>query len=258
MKNTLIEDYLYKLKNYKFTSYRQEQIANELSKELPQANSIKELRNLLSDYLELIQSGSSCCSVLTNLIPVSIYSFFTSSEETTRLPNKRGQARDLKQLLEGWLDELNALKTSKKLACKKLDKMPFQNKAEPLMILIRELLNNPQALMHQKIPSLIKELNSSDLESALENLAKLPNSPKLTSRRRGDFSAQAAIYTKHTGCFALLADNSAVYNDKDKLLTLTNSLLQEALIIYKDLHTEEATATQSQIIEEQARSYGHG
>jgi hypothetical protein len=254
MKNTLIADYSFKLENYKFTSSRQERIAAKLFKELPQAKSIIELQNLLSDYLKLSKSDSR--SFLTDLIPVSLFSFFTNSGEYTLPLNKRrGQPRDLFQLINSWLCGLELQVTAKTFARETLENFHTSKQVERLINLLRELLNDPKAEMHLHMSNLVKRLNSDDLEKALEQLSNLPPALKAKTQRPGDFFAQAALNKNHATCIALLANNAAAHKDGDRLLALTNSLLQDALIIYKDLHSSEIKEMPVEVIEEQPQSH---
>ncbi|KTC87290.1 MULTISPECIES: hypothetical protein [Legionella] len=257
MKNSLTEIYHLMLGHYKFSSYRQERIAIALSKDLPHANSIKELHHLLCDYLQLL--NGDCCSFLADLIPVSVFSFFAGSEENARLLRKRGQPRDLSLLISSWVGNIETQIS----ALERLKAFYYPKQTEALVNLIFELLETPKALMHLNMLNLIKRLNSNDLEDALVKLAKLPpalevNKHPSESKRPGNYCAQITFNKNHAACIKLLANNAAAHRDEDRLLALTNSLLQDALIIYKDLHTPEVTLVQSQTIEEQTHTLGCG
>ncbi|ARH01159.1 hypothetical protein [Legionella micdadei] len=249
MRNSIVEDYLHLLKISKFASSKQKQLAAELITQLPRVKSTGEVQALFSRYSKLASEEDSfsfnlfCC-------------FFSPLEELSPLRQQRSRIRNLSEMLEEWNTLLTQQEVLKHTVWRKLIGLPPQNKSEPLVRLICEMINTPDSSMNGRMRSLLIHANADNLESALATLAKLPPStPK--NLRKGDFGSPSPSRknSDHTACLGLLANNSAAYARDTPDWILANNLLQVALQMYDDLHHEELKTMDSKpFIEEEGQS----
>lgn len=212
MKNSIVTDYIYLLQNKKnlLTNRQERRLATKLIKELSGISSLKELRQLLSIYLgENMRQNRAYFDKST---------FFAN--------------------LRGWDADLAKLEKLEKSAHKILEQLD-----EPLSLIefINQLLAIPESLLHYKTLDFLNDLNSANLKETLLYLADLPRAPKPQTLLPGDYASIQHLNKPHKACIRFLNNNSATHktNSKDSNWLLANSLLQNGLRIYKDIHAEE-------------------
>ena len=115
---------------------------------------------------------------------------------------------------------------------------------EHLIALIKELLDDPRSLVHDRILSFLKGLQEIEpFQGVLDHLARQPITPRATNINPGDFNAIIPQNEQHATCLILLRNNSAKFDDRNVHSSRANDLLQALLIIYSEIQAPPEKAT---------------
>ena len=117
--------------------------------------------------------------------------------------------------------------------------IPLQKKELiDLIDLLIEVLAHSLNLLHHRALGLLNSLNvHEELQNIINHLAQQCSVPRPNHPTPGSFNACTPLNDKHASCLNLLRNNSATYDVSNPNSTKTNHLLQNLLIIYKDIHT---------------------
>lgn len=101
---------------------------------------------------------------------------------------------------------------------------------------INDVLSEPDCLLHGRGLSFVKGLgNAEQLRKTLLYLDSLPQVPAPEKPLPGTFDAMVPINDKQAACISLLRNNSFAFQAGHPCNDPANSLLQNALLIHKDI-----------------------
>ena len=210
MSNFLNEDYVFWLNRYKEKTVNPtvRLIAGELITLLPKAKSIEDVIFLLKKY--------------------------TSTSEDRAL---YGPINFFAQL-STWQTELDNILNNCSMALLLLEDNNTNQNIAPLIRFLHELLTSPKLRMHNRMPGLLAILDK-ELPNILHFLANLEKVPLPILSQPGSFNAIIPCSTDHAACILLLNNLSHKFDEHNILWTRSNTLLQNALLIYQDKQLKE-------------------
>lgn len=205
MSNFLNEDYVFWLNRYKekTENHTVRLIAGELITLLPKAQSIEEVVLLLKKY--------------------------TSSSEDHAL---YGPINFFAQL-STWQTELGNILNKCSMAQLLLEDNNSNPDTAPLIRFLHELLTSPKLKLHNRMPGLLVILDK-ELPNVMHFLTNLEKAPLPIPPQTGSFAAIKPCSTDHAACIALLNNLSNKFDEHNILWSRSNTLLQNALLIYQD------------------------
>lgn len=107
-----------------------------------------------------------------------------------------------------------------------------------LLSLLQEIIQEPTVLAHGRISSLLDVLCQEQLPEIIDYLVNLEEVPLPEIAPKGSFFAQKISTPQQARCIALLRNLAAAINENSPIWHQANSLLQNALLLYSELHTE--------------------
>ncbi len=189
------------------------QIAMMLTEQIPSVESISQFKNILDSIsMQLTQSPSFFQNPLDP--------FHTKLNEWITTVNQ----------LNGW--DLQAVESI-------LDKIKTSENTKDVIILLKDTLASPKAMLHLNVQPLLRHLTDEDyLQKLMDHLADLPFIPYPEHPAAGTFAAIPARNKEHKTCLMLLNNNSKAYQENNLNNQNANQFLQSLLQIDLYLHTE--------------------
>lgn len=144
------------------------------------------------------------------------------------------------QLMDELSTDINARKNLKpdELIGKIQTKETSNNTINHLLSFLTETLRHPDFLLHSRTRALTSTL--ARLDDIIDHLITLEPVERSSTPRPGSFDAEILRSETHGVCIDLIRANSAVFNESNATWSATNDLLQELLIINRELITEPA------------------
>ena len=136
-----------------------------------------------------------------------------------------------------WHNHLTLLESRLKSAREALaiaDTQPIT--IRPLIALATEVLDNSQSLLHSTMLSFLTLLSSTSIQDTLLYLANLDKAPAPIKPSPGTFAALTPLTRNHAACIQLIINTSVAIDLKNARWEQANSLLQNLLLIHKDLN----------------------
>lgn len=208
MKNSIVETYLQSLKT---PNFKPRYLVSEFKAALSKVKSYSELYDLICTYLAEEPADLSDANAPILKSP----GFFHT--------------------LKGWKQSLDQDAETARTIRENLENL---SAPEALVSFIKQLLANPDNLLHQRIPGLLKHLDLAHLQETLEALARLPEAPWPAQILPGDYLAIQPFNELHSQCIRLLNNNSRAFDENNIYWVRANSILQTVLLIFEDLRPD--------------------
>lgn len=157
--------------------------------------------------------------------------------EKTISQNQYGPLNYNKKLSD-WYQEVINISKDCALAKIYLQNLEITPQNALLIRFLTQLMNEPKALLHTSIPSLVYVLNSKNLPELIEFIVSLETAPQPVDPRQGSFAALVPKNSDHQACLALLNNLVKQYNENNPLWVAGNSLLQTSLKIFNEYDME--------------------
>lgn len=119
-----------------------------------------------------------------------------------------------------------------------LQDVPRTPENTPFIDLLKDILNDKRARMHHRITSILSVLRNEHFPDLLLYITKLAEKPYPTNPKEGDFAAIQPVNEYHRTCLHML-NNLAQSPNSHPDWSAGNGLLQAALLVYLDMHSEE-------------------
>jgi hypothetical protein len=196
------------------------------AKKQPYATEAKKIATVLAKNHNLERLSREISKILATIPLTREYSVVEETPSFFKITTKLNTDISARESLK--LDEFIAQAQARKTS---------NHAINQLLSFLIETLRHPDFRMHSRTLALTSTLvHLDDIIDHLETLAPVARSS--TAPRPGSFDAEAIRSEEHSGCIDLIRANSAVYDEKNTSWMATNDLLQELLIINRDLTTE--------------------
>ncbi|KTD80522.1 hypothetical protein [Legionella waltersii] len=139
--------------------------------------------------------------------------------------------------LMNWRNDLLARKTQFELAMQTLQQTAMSPKISPLIDLLTEMLQAPQAILYHDLTSILHCICDPSFSMVLKFIEQQHEAPQPVNPPRGSFAAAKPLNDNHRHCLALLNNIADSYpvNSHNRLWEKANGLLQNALRLYVDI-----------------------
>lgn len=136
-----------------------------------------------------------------------------------------------------WKSDLEKVVLGQQKALDALETIVITAENKNLLMLLKEILENHELLLHRHIPILLQTLCDSAVPDLIKYIIQLPQAHPLSP----SFVPQAAKSEQHAACIALLNNTAAQSLSKHPLWRRANTLVHTALVIYQELDLVEVS-----------------
>jgi hypothetical protein len=220
MKNFIIESYSRWLHRFAESqdNKKLKLSAEKLSEEILDAHSINQAQNIIQKYTAVSEYDVMNTAVFHNKI-------LEWNKNLTLLESRITSAK------------LNLASVDSKLIA-----------ITPLIALVTDILEDPQNLLHCSMLSFVTLLSSPRLQDTLQYVASLDKAPAPIDPPPGTFAALKPLNSDHADCIQLILNNSAAIDSKNVHWEQANSLLQNLLLMHKDVNEVDPKPLEEQSI----------
>lgn len=223
MSNLLNEQYMAWLKQYIHYCDHPTilKIAAELIEVLPKIKDIRDLRRVLSKFIN--PQGDKVQLQQTTLYgPINFYI----------------------QLLT-WQSELETIENTKPKAFRVVRSIVETSETKPLIVFLSAVLSKPKMQLHYKMPNLLTLLCAKNFPEILNFIISLSKTPLPESTKLKSYPLVSPDIPIHKDLLILLHKVSIQARNKNELGIQADRLLQSALAIYQEMQLVEVSLNES-------------